>query len=268
MAIYDCFQFFNEEDILDIRLNILSPFVDYFIITESIYDHQGNLRELVFNRKKFEKFNHKINYIIVNDIPLSAIKKHQGGHSLIEQCQRNAIMRGLERSSNEDLIIISDVDEIPDLTKLNLYNKKNYAVFSQRMFNFKLNLMNITESNWHGSRMCLKKNLKSPQYLRNIKFKKYPFWRLDKIRNIQVIENGGWHFSYLQDISLIVKKIKSFSHGEFNNPLIVNENIISEKINNGVDIFNRNIKYKKVEIDKSFPEYIYNNIAKFKKWII
>jgi hypothetical protein len=70
MKIYDCFQFFNEEDILDIRLNILSPFVDYFIITESVYDHQGNLRELVFNRKKFEKFNHKINYIIVNNLYL------------------------------------------------------------------------------------------------------------------------------------------------------------------------------------------------------
>ena len=172
MAIYDCFQFFNEEDILDIRLNILSPFVDYFIITESIYDHQGNIRELVFNKKKFEKFSHKINYIVVKDIPQSVIKEHQGGHSLIEQHQRNSIMRGLEKTGNEDLIIISDVDEIPDLRKLNLYNKKNYAVFSQRMFNFKLNLMNITESNWYGSRMCLKKNLKSPQYLRNIKFKK------------------------------------------------------------------------------------------------
>jgi beta-1,4-mannosyl-glycoprotein beta-1,4-N-acetylglucosaminyltransferase len=136
------------------------------------------------------------------------------------------------------------------------------------MFNFKLNLMNITESNWHGSRICLKKNLKSPQYLRNIKFKKYPFWRLDKIRNIQVIENGGWHFSYLQDVSLIMKKIKSFSHGEFNNSLIVNENIISEKINRGIDIFNRNIEYKKVEIDNSFPEYICKNVEKFKKWII
>ena len=194
MAVYDCFQFFNEEEILDIRLNILSPFVDYFVIVESSYDHQGNKRELVFNKKKFEKFNNKINYIIVNDVSHSIIKRHQGGHSLIEQHQRNAIMKGLEKSSDSDLIIISDVDEIPDLRKLNLYNKKNYAVFSQKMFNFKLNLMNVTESNWHGSRVCLKKNLKSPQFLRNIKFKKYPFWRLDKIRNIQVIKDGGWHF--------------------------------------------------------------------------
>lgn len=268
MAIYDCFQFFNEEEILDIRLNILSPFVDYFVIVESSYDHQGNKRELVFNKKKFEKFSHKINYIIVNDVSHSIIKRHQGGHSLIEQHQRNAIMKGLEKSSDSDLIIISDVDEIPDLRKLNLYNKKNYAVFSQKMFNFKLNLMNVTESNWHGSRVCLKKNLKSPQFLRNIKFKKYPFWRLDKIRNIQVIKDGGWHFSYLQDVSLIVKKIKSFSHGELNDSLIINENIINEKINRGVDIFDRNIEYRKVEIDSTFPEYIFNNTSKFRKWII
>ncbi len=106
MAIYDCFQFFNEEEILDIRLNILSPFVDYFVIVESSYDHQGNKRELVFNKKKFEKFSHKINYIIVNDVSHSIIKRHQGGHSLIEQHQRNAIMKGLEKSSDSDLIII------------------------------------------------------------------------------------------------------------------------------------------------------------------
>jgi len=147
MAIYDCFQFFNEEDVLDIRLNTLSPFVDYFVIAESIYDHQGNIRELVFNKKKFNKFLNKIIYKVVKDIPISAIKKHQGGHSLIEQYQRNAIMDGLENSNSEDLIIISDVDEIPDLRKLNIYDKKNYAVFSQKMFNYKLNLMNIKENN-------------------------------------------------------------------------------------------------------------------------
>jgi len=268
MAIYDCFQFFNEEEVLDIRLNTLSRFVDYFIITESIYDHQGNIRELTFNKKKFEKFNNKINYIVVKDIPNNIIKKHQGGHSLIEQYQRNSIMKGLEKSNREDLIIISDVDEIPDLRKLSLYNKKNYAVFSQKMFNFKINLMNITESEWHGSRMCLKKNLISPQWLRSVKFKRYPFWRFDKIRNLQIIKNGGWHFSYLQKVDLIIKKIKSFSHGEFNNSSIINANLINEKISKGIDIFDRNIKYQKVEIDSSFPEYISNNIEKFRDWII
>jgi beta-1,4-mannosyl-glycoprotein beta-1,4-N-acetylglucosaminyltransferase len=268
MAIYDCFQFFNEEDVLDIRLNTLSPFVDYFVIAESIYDHQGNIRELVFNKKKFNKFLNKIIYKVVKDIPIGVNKKHQGGHSLIEQYQRNAIMDGLENSNSEDLIIISDVDEIPDLRKLNIYDKKNYAVFSQKMFNYKLNLMNITETNWHGSRMCLKKNLRSPQWLRNIKFKKYPFWRIDVIRNLQIINDGGWHFSYLQDVDLIIKKIKSFSHGEYNDLRFINKNLIEKKINSGIDIFDRNIEYKKIDIDESFPEYILSNIEQFKKWII
>jgi len=268
MAIYDCFQFFNEEDVLDIRLNTLSPFVDYFVIAESIYDHQGNIRELVFNKKKFNKFLNKIIYKVVKDIPIGAIKKHQGGHSLIEQYQRNAIMDGLENSNSEDLIIISDVDEIPDLRKLNIYDKKNYAVFSQKMFNYKLNLMNITETNWHGSRMCLKKNLRSPQWLRNIKFKKYPFWRIDIIRNLQIINDGGWHFSYLQEVDLIIKKIKSFSHGEYNDLRFINKNLLEKKINSGIDIFDRNIQYKKIDIDETFPQYILSNIDKYKKWII
>ena len=178
-------------------------------------------------------------------------------------------MRGLKKSHDNDLIILSDVDEIPDLKKLNMFNKKKkYAVFSQRMFNYKINLLNETENNWHGSKICLKKNLKSPQWLRNLKFKKYPFWRIDKPRNLQIIENGGWHFAYLQNIENISKKIKSFAHGEFNKPNLANPNIIKEKINMGKDIFDREISYKKVEIDNSFPKYIVDNKEKLKEWII
>ena len=178
-------------------------------------------------------------------------------------------MKGLKDCHDNDLIILSDVDEIPDLNKLNIFGKKNkYAVFSQRMFNYKINLLNETENNWHGSKMCLKKNLKSPQWLRNLKFKKYPFWRIDKPRNLQIIENGGWHFAYLQNMENISKKIKSFAHGEFNKPNFANPAIIKEKINMGKDIFDREISYKKVEIDNSFPKYIVDNKEKLKEWII
>ena len=151
MAIYDCFQFFNEEHILDLRINILNEFVDFFVIVESTTDHQGNLKKLNFNSNQFKKFENKIIYIIVDDAAETIKKKHFWGESLIEQHQRNSIMRGLKKCHDNDLIILSDVDEIPDLTKLNLFNKKNkYAVFSQKMFNFKLNLLNENESNWHG----------------------------------------------------------------------------------------------------------------------
>ena len=146
--------------------------------------------------------------------------------------------------------------------------KFGFLVFSQRKFNDKINLLNETENNWHGSKICLRKNLKSPQWLRNLKFKKYPFWRIDKFRNFQIIENGGWHFAYLQNIDNISKKIKSFAHGEFNKPNLTNPEIIKEKISMGKDIFDREISYKKVEIDNSFPKYIVDNKDKLKEWII
>jgi beta-1,4-mannosyl-glycoprotein beta-1,4-N-acetylglucosaminyltransferase len=269
MAIYDCFQFFNEEHILDLRLNILNEFVDFFVIAESTTDHQGNKKKLNFDSKKFKKFNNKIIYIVIDDTSEVIKKPHIGGESLVEQHQRNSLTRGLKNCHDNDLIILSDVDEVPDLNKLHLFDKKNkYAVFSQRMFNYKINLLNETENNWLGSKVCLKKNLKSPQWLRNLKFKKYPFWRIDKPRKIQIIENGGWHFAYLQTPENIAKKIKSFAHGEFNKEHFIDEENIRKKISMGIDIFDRGINYKKVELDESFPKYITDNKAKFKDWII
>jgi len=268
MAIYDCFQFFNEEHILDLRFNVLDEYVNFFVIVESTTDHQGNPKKLNFDIKKFNKFNKKIIYIVVDDTEEAIKKPHIGGESLVEQHQRNSLLRGLKNCHDNDLVILSDVDEIPDLNKLNLFNKKKYAVFSQKMFNYKINLLNETESDWHGSKICLKKNLKSPQWLRNLKFKKYPFWRIDKPRNLQIIENGGWHFAYLQSTENISKKIKSFAHGEFNKPNFSDQEKIEEKIKMGKDIFDRNISYRKVEVDSSFPKYIIENKEKFKKWII
>ena len=269
MAIYDCFQFFDEEHILDLRLNILNKFVDFFVFVESTINHQGKPKKLNFDPKKFKKFSNKIIYIVVDDTAESIKKPHIGGESLVEQHQRNSIMRGLKNCRDEDLIILSDVDEIPDPNKLNLFDKKNkYAVFSQKMFNYKINLLNETENNWHGSKICLKKDLKSPQWLRNLKFKKYPFWRIDKLRNLQIIENGGWHFAYLQNPEKILNKIKSFSHGEFSKGDFTDLEKIKKKINLGKDIFDRNISYRKVKIDSSFPKYIIDNIEKFEKWII
>ena len=136
------------------------------------------------------------------------------------------------------------------------------------MFMYKINLLNLEENNWHGSKICTKKNFKSPQWLRDLKFKKYPFWRFDKIQNIQIIDNGGWHFAYLQTPENISKKIKSFAHGEFNKDDIVNEKNIKYKIEQGKDIFNRGYNLRKVDIDNTFPNYILKNKDKLKMWIV
>jgi len=267
MAIYDCFQYFNEDHIVDLRLNILDKHVDYFVISESTKTHQGENKNLNFDIKNFKKFQHKIRYTIANFNKEKPFTNHQWGESIIEQHQRNNILNAIKDASGNDLIIISDSDEIPDLNKLNQIKKNSkFIAFSQMMFMYKLNLQNLNESNWIGSRMCLKKNLPLPQNLRNLKFKEYPFWRLDK--PVTQIIKGGWHFSFLQSPQDIFKKIKSFSHGEFNTNDINNEKKIKDKILNEKDIFDRGFKLKKIEINSDYPDYIKKNKDKLSDWII
>ena len=266
MAIYDCFQYFNEDHIVDLRLNILDKYVDYFVISESTKTHQGKNKKINFKINNFPKFKDKIKFIISDyngEIPKG---KHIGGESLIEKYQRNSLQDGLKDASPDDLIILSDSDEIPDLTKIKLIQKgKKFIAFSQRMYTYKLNLLNCNESDWIGSKITKKKYLTSMQNLRDLKFKRYPFWRIDK-KNLQIIE-GGWHFSYLQTSNEILNKIKSFSHGEFNDGNLSVEEI-EKRINNKQDIFGRGYHLKKVELDESFPKYILNNKKKYLKWTL
>ena len=265
MAIYDCFQYFNEDHIVDLRLNILNKFVDYFVISESTKTHQGKPKKINFDIKKFSKFKDKIIFITADYKEEINFKNHTGGESPIEQHQRNSLIEGIKEASSEDLIILSDSDEIPDLTKLSKMNNKKYTAFSQKMFMYKLNLQNLDESNWIGSRITKKKNIKTMQDLRNLKFRNYPFWRLDKL-NQQIIK-GGWHFSYMQTPGQILNKIKSFSHGEYNKENI-NQKDIEKKIINSEDVFGRNITLKKINIDNTYPEYVINNKKKYLDWII
>ena len=266
MAIYDCFQYFDEDHIVDLRLNILNKYVDYFVICESTRTHQGQKKKINFDIKKFSKFQNKIKFIIADYDKTIDFSNHQGGESPIEQHQRNSLIKGIKDAKDSDFIILSDSDEIPDLSKIDQIEKnKKYIAFSQKMFMYKLNLQNINESNWIGSRIAKKKNIFSMQDLRNLKFKKYPFWRFDK-KNLQII-NGGWHFSFLQSPAKILKKIKAFSHGEFNKENL-NEKNIQNKILRNEDIFNRGFELKKIKIDESYPDYILKNKDKFSQWII
>ena len=222
MAIYDCFQYFNEDHILDLRFNILNEKVDYFVISESTRTHQGKQKKLNFDLNNFKKFKHKIIYIISDYKENPGFINHKGGESIIEQHQRNSLLNGLKKANDNDLVLLSDSDEIPDLSKLKQIKKfTKFAAFSQTMFMYKLNLQNLNESNWIGTKVVLKKNMILPQKLRDLKFKKYPAWRIDKLR-IQII-NGGWHFSFLQTPQDIIKKIQSYSHGEFNTSEITDE---------------------------------------------
>ncbi len=267
MAIYDCFQYFNEDHILDLRFNILNDRVDYFVISESTKTHQGKEKKLNFDPNNFKKFKEKIIYLVADYEKNVNFVNHKGGESIIEQHQRNFLGEGIKKADDNDLIILSDSDEIPDLNKLpQIDDRKKFIAFSQNMYMYKLNLQNLEESNWIGSRLTKKKNINIMQKLRNLKFKKYPFWRLDK-KSTQIIK-GGWHFSFLQTPEDIAKKITSYSHGEFN----LDENIdiknIESKIKSNTDIFGRNINLKKVKIDASFPDFIIKNQKHLSNWII
>tara|TARA_B100000029_G_scaffold435899_1_gene450189 strand:+ start:562 stop:1377 length:816 start_codon:yes stop_codon:yes gene_type:complete len=271
MKLIDCSMYFDENLMLDLRLNILNEYVDKFIIVEATRDHAGKEKKLNFDYKNFSKFESKINYIIIEDLPLNvkSKKKNWDANHWRDQYQRNSLERGFRNCEDNDLIMISDIDEIPDLKKLKEFNIQNkYACFMQKNFQSKLNLLNITDKYWMGTKICQKKFLKSPQWLRDIKTKKRPFWKFYKPKEPQLIFDGGWHFSFLKKPKDIASKIKSYSHQEFNKDDFTDEKKIAERIKNEQDLFNRNIKYKKIEIDESFPKYILENKEKFKDWII
>ena len=193
MNIYDCFMYFDEDLLLDIRLNTLNKYVKKFVITEATYTHNGSPKKLNFDIKNFNKFKDKISYIVVDEQPQNILKlseddtKERRGEKLIlngmarDYFQRENLKKGLVDSLNEDLIIISDLDEIPNLETID-FNliKNNIVIFEQKMFYYKLNLL-YEEFKWFGSKAIKKKNFISPQWLRNIKSRKYSKWRLDTL---------------------------------------------------------------------------------------
>ena len=151
--------------------------------------------------------------------------------------------------------------------KISLFDKKKkYACFVQKNFQMKINLFNSTIPNWYGTKICLRKHLKSPQWLRNIKVKR-KFWKLFRPKPPQLIPDSGWHFSFLKDSNQISNKIKSYAHQEYNKEIFSNIDAINERIDNKRDLLDRDYVYKKIDIDETFPEYIIKNKKDFSKWI-
>ena len=263
--------YFDEDLVLDLRFNVLNEFVDKFVIAEATKDHSGKDKKLNFNIDNFPKFKDKIKYIVVEDLPMNLkyYKKDWDVNHLRDQHQRNALSKGYEDCDSKDLIMISDIDEIPNPEKIKEFKIENrYACFIQKNFQQKINLLNATEQNWMGTKIIQKKYLKSPQWLRNIKTSKPPFWKFYKPRQPQLIYNGGWHFSFLKEPKRIAEKIKGYSHQEYNKTEFTDEEKIKEKLRNKIDIFERDYEYKKIDLDDAFPKYILKNIEKYKNWII
>ena len=271
MALYDCFMYFDEDMLLDIRLNILNNYVDKFVIVEATIDHGGKERTPQFDINKFSKFKSKIQYILIKDLPTHNryYKKNWGPSWRRENLQRNSLEQGYKNCDPNDLIMISDLDEIPDPKKIKTFDIKNkYACFVQKNLHQKMNLLNVTSKDWAGTKICQKRYLKSPQWLRNIKIKKRPFWKFYKPQQPQIISNGGWHFNDLKNPEDISKKIKSYAHQEFNTEEFRDLKKINERIKLNKDLYDRNYVFKVIKFDERFPEYILNNKEKYKDWIL
>ena len=295
MNIYDCFMYYDEDLLLDIRLNILNNYVKKFVITEATYTHNGSKKKLNFNINNFSKFKNKIEYIIVDQQPpnIKEINNEDSEGTKEEKLilngmardyfQRECLKKGLQNLENDDLIIISDLDEIPNLNSLNFNEiKDNIVIFRQKMFYYKLNLL-YDEFIWAGSKAIKYKNFISPQWLRNIKSKKYPFWRLDvlfskkKYSKLHYVDNGGWHFTCIRTPEDLEKKLLNFAHHyEFEQSGLkigdLKKLIKEKRVMYDHNVDQTGYKWSGKSIikrvnDYLLPDYIVKNSNKFKDWL-
>ena len=289
--------FYDEDVILDLRLNILNEYIDYFVIVESKFFHNGKERKLRFDIEKYTKFRDKIIYIIQDNQPSGiqevlkdddhgTISAKEINNALLrENSQRNLISQGLKMAADNDLILISDVDEIPNLEKVKLKETKNeILMFVQDIFYYKLNRY-LPNFQWFGTKGCLKKNLKSPQWLRNIKNKKYSFLRIDtffsdkKYINKKFINHGGWHFSNLKNAEDLELKLKSYLHHRDYEVEELGKTKIKELMKTNETIYDMfgdktskkygDDKRRKLDIYEinKLPIFIQKNLEKYKNWI-
>ena len=288
--------YFNEDLVLDVRLNELNPYIDKFVIVESNFTHSGEKKDFNFDIRKYQKFANKIIYLKIDQKPENLIqindqdredvrKSKQVENALIlENFQRNYIYKGLENFDDNDFILVSDIDEIPNLSLIDLnLHKDSIVLFKQYFFHYKFNLF-LDNFYFFGSKGCIKKKLISPQWLRNIKGKKYSKFRIDayfskkKYNNIKIVEKGGWHFTNVMDEEKIIYKLKSYlHHADFPENLLdkdIFKNLIKDKkimYDHSADKSQDRFKNRKPlnEFDKNLlPEYIKNNQEKFKDWLI
>ena len=292
MKIFDCTTFFKEKMMMDIRFNILVEYVSKFIVVESTFSHSGEKKGLHFNINDYPKFKEKIEYIVIEKEPVdlfrheellkSSYYKRLNSIKRIEQSYEY-MSYGLGSSDDNDLILLSDNDEIPNLSLItNKEISADYILFKQLFFYYKFNLL-YDRIDWFGTKACKKKRLKKFSNLRNLKNKKYPFWRLDtyfsdiKQSNLKIVQNGGWHFTNIKTPEEIYEKLNNFGHHDEVEVSNINIDYIKEKIKNrevfynhladkdSQDRWNDNYKLKKIK-NEILPKYLQLNFNELKRW--
>ena len=289
MKIIDCTTYYSEDLMLDVRFNILNDYVSKFVIAESKFSHSGKEKPLNFDINNFPKFKDKIKYLVIENEPNGINKNNDSTsvkrmNSLLRINQSyDFMMSAIKDESDNDLICLSDNDEIPNFeSKSFKKSNKDIFIFKQLFFYYKFNLF-YDLMPWYGTKACKKKKLISLSWLRNLKNKQYPFWRFDtlfsktKQTNLQIVENGGWHFTNLKTAEEIHTKLSNFGHHNEFDVSGVTVKDIQECIDNRIVNYNHqadqsednkytaNYKLQLIE-DKILPKYLINNKQNFKEW--
>jgi len=294
MKIFDCTLFYDESMILELRLNMLNKYVDKFVISESKYTHSGAKKKLNFDINKFSEFKKKIIYIPIEDEPEDLVYEKKNNVFLEKPInrrinsikriayQRNKLMEGLSEANDEDFIFYSDNDEMPNFDNFDFEaHKEKIIMFKQKLFYYKFNLF-CDLVDWYGTKGCKKKNLISFEWLRQIKTKKYPFFRFDtffsktKYRNVKIVDDGGWHFTrILSPEDIHSKELNAEHHDEYrlskkDVPRIAD--LVKRKIINydfsakSTDYkFSKEFKLKTLPIDQ-MPLFLQENVNKYSEW--
>ena len=287
MKLFDCTTYHNEDLILEARFNILNKYFDKFVICEAKFTHSGKEKKLNFNIKKFSEFKKKIIYLVQDNEPtnLTSDNKLNKRSNAIKRvaCQRNKLAEGLGNANKNDLIFYSDNDEIPDLKNVNLETiNKKIIIFEQKLFYFKFNLY-LDRIHWYGTRALKKKNLSTFELLREIKPKKYSFYRIDtlfskkKFTNLHIVKNGGWHFTRIlspQEIhsrELETEHSDEYLESKKNSKKI--EDLIKRKVidhdhlaDKRENKFGKEFDLKPYPVNR-LPVYIVNNQIKYKNYL-
>ena len=291
MKIFDCTTFYSEDLMMDVRFNVLNEYVHKFIVVESKFSHSGNPKKLNFDINNYKKFKDKIIYLVIENEPegIKSFKNDDFSSSIKRmnslkriELSYDYMLHGIKEATEDDLIILSDNDEIPNLSSNQFKSSKmDIIIFKQLFFYYKFNLL-YDRMHWFGSKACKKKKLKSFSWLRNLKNKKYPFWRIDSLfsktkeTNLEIINDGGWHFTNVKSAEDLYEKLINYGHhNEFEDAGYSLDDIkyqISKKIVNYDHLADKtkakkNFEYKLKKVENNIlPNYLQLSHKLYKEW--
>ena len=278
--VYDCFSFYNELDLLEIRLNVLKDVVDRFVLVEATQTHTGKSKPLYYeeNKTRFAAFADKIIHVVVDDFPAADVADSERRLSWMrENFQRNAVVRGLVDAHDDDLVMVSDVDEIPSPYAVQTAcAKKGVIVCEQLLCNYYLNFVSYTTPIWPGTKIVRYKDFCESETYSKMGVSEYVDERVNvgptatRLRYLDPtsrIHRAGWHFSYLGGAKAIVAKIDAIAV-EYRDGNNTREEWVAKTIEQGLDVCGCGRRFFAVPLDARFPDWIRNNTERFADLIV